>query len=583
VIGAMLGHVLNETYKVKRLIGTGNMGAVYEVAHRRLDRRFALKILHASLAESSEAKKRFRREAQIACKVAHPHVVEVLDYNITADGLPYLVMELLEGESLQRRIDREERLSLAQTASILQQISSAVSFAHSHGIVHRDLKPANILLCERGGRDDYVKVLDFGISKVLGTLSHLTQVNTTMGTPHYMAPEQSGSTDLPVDRRADIYAIGATTYEMLTGKPPFSGSTLPEVIYKVMCQVPTPLQDHRPDLSAEVGSVVQKALQKRPEERYQSMAELWQAFGQAVGNIDEMAIEGSNPVVEVEPADAPATGPLLPLERDNDESVAHEPTRELGNPATPRSAAPVGEPSSPSRPLALVVIAALALASVGAALAVGLTRRGRDPSASPPQPGTRALSPAEDASRARAAPDAAPATDLRIELPPVHTEERVRMRVRHLSAYSVPPGAQVFVDGKRVGETPLEDAPLPARAAVVVLTKSGFRRWSRKIPPRPGRTTLNVTLVALPEKRADRGARRKRPRAMLQVMTVSGGSAMWANVYLDGKKIGQSPLSLSVQAGTHLLEVKRKGFRSSKKKVRLLPGRRKTVSLELSR
>jgi serine/threonine protein kinase len=236
----LVGTTLQETYRLERLVGEGGMGAVYEASHRRLARRFAVKVLYPNVAAVAETMERFRREALVTSGLGHKHILEVIDFNSTSDGMPYIVMELLVGEDLSRRIQRSGPLLLAEALAIVGQVASAMEAAHQAGVVHRDLKPQNIFLCQRDGRDDFVKVVDFGISKVLGATSGLTGTNTLIGTPYYMAPEQAQHKAGAADHRADIYALGVILYEMLSGAPPFTGDSLSAVLYKVV-HSPTPL------------------------------------------------------------------------------------------------------------------------------------------------------------------------------------------------------------------------------------------------------------------------------------------------------------------------------------------------------
>ncbi|MDY0004550.1 MAG: serine/threonine-protein kinase, partial [Polyangia bacterium] len=219
----LLEVTLGGAYTVRSRIGTGGMGSVYLAEHVRLPKSFAVKVLNDSVDPGSELYHRFRREAEVCSRLKHEHIVEVVDFNITESGRPYIVMELLEGEDLATRLERQGPFSLEQTARILGQVASALGEAHEQGVVHRDMKPQNIFLCRRRHQDDYVKLVDFGISKIQGAGSVLTQTNSLMGTPFYMSPEQTGAGDGKVDHRTDIYALGVIAYQMLTGDVPFRG------------------------------------------------------------------------------------------------------------------------------------------------------------------------------------------------------------------------------------------------------------------------------------------------------------------------------------------------------------------------
>jgi len=278
----LIGQVLHDTYRIERLIGEGGMGAVYEAAHLRLVRRFAIKVLFPAVAAHPEALTRFRREAEITSALGHPHIVDVTDFYNMPDGTPYLVMELLDGEDLAGRLQRGPRLELREVASMLRQAASGLQAAHQQGIVHRDLKPSNIFLCRRGERDNFVKIVDFGISKVLSSQSAMTKTHAMMGTPFYMAPEQAEQRAAEVDVRTDVYAMGTILYEMLAGRPPFLADSIPSLLYLIVHKDPPSIRSVRADVPEAVEHVIQKAMRKLPGERYGSIGEVWRDFASAL-------------------------------------------------------------------------------------------------------------------------------------------------------------------------------------------------------------------------------------------------------------------------------------------------------------
>ena len=278
----VIGQILKDTYRIERLLGEGGMGSVYEASHLRLARRFAVKVLLPGLAAHPEVLARFQREAQVTGRLGHPHIVEVIDFDRTPRGEPYLVVELLEGENLADRLRRVGRMDLTQAASILRQAAAALQAAHQQGVVHRDLKPQNLFLCRRGARDDFVKVVDFGISKVLGAASDLTRTQSIIGTPVYMSPEQADQRGSAVDARTDVYAMGVILFEMLTGEVPFSASSIPQLLYKIVYHQPPALRSLRPDLPDRLEQVMSRVLAKPREDRFGSMLELWEAFRAAI-------------------------------------------------------------------------------------------------------------------------------------------------------------------------------------------------------------------------------------------------------------------------------------------------------------
>src|SRR6187401_2004204 len=223
------GDLIDDKYRIVRLIGEGGMGAVYEGENTRIRRRVAIKVLHGNVAGMADAVARFEREAQAAGRIGSEHIVEVLDLGALPDGDRYLVMEYLDGDGLGTRIKNRTHLTPAELCPIAFQLMEGLAAAHGAGIIHRDLKPDNVfLLRSRHGKQDFVKLLDFGISK-FSALSgdsgfSMTRTGAVMGTPYYMAPEQAkGSREL--DHRVDIYATGVILYEALTGQVPFNADT----------------------------------------------------------------------------------------------------------------------------------------------------------------------------------------------------------------------------------------------------------------------------------------------------------------------------------------------------------------------
>ena len=267
----LMGQILGDQYCIKRKIAEGGMGVVFEAEHVRLTKkRFAVKILHPSIKEDKEVYVRFRREAEIATELGHRNIVDVLDFNETEDGQPYMVMEYLEGEDLAGVYAREGRLSHDQVIGIMECVASALGAAHAKGIVHRDMKPENIFVARDSEGDILIKVLDFGISKIKHSKSVVTQDHSVMGTPFYMSPEQAIGNVKEIDHRTDIFALGTICYQALAGKVPFDAPTLPGVIYKI-CHEPHPkIAEQVEDLPQEVEEVLNRALAKDMDDRYNS-------------------------------------------------------------------------------------------------------------------------------------------------------------------------------------------------------------------------------------------------------------------------------------------------------------------------
>ncbi len=259
------GLIVAGTYELVALVGRGGMGAVWSARHRRLPgRQVAIKVLLD--AHAPEAVERFRREAEVASRIGHPNIIEVLDFDVLPSGEPFLVLELLGGEDLGQRLARGP-IPLDEALVIARQIGSALTAAHRADVVHRDLKPANVFLCptDAGGELGLrVKVLDFGISKVRSAPA-LTQHDALVGTPQYMAPEQAAGRNHEIDARTDEFALAAIVYEMLTARPVFTGATLAEVVTKIVIEPAPSLPDSVP---AAVRDAVARGLSKRRDERF---------------------------------------------------------------------------------------------------------------------------------------------------------------------------------------------------------------------------------------------------------------------------------------------------------------------------
>jgi len=268
--GLRPGIIVAETYEITRLLGQGGMGAVWEAKHLRLPgKRVVIKVLLFSATDATVLA-RFRREAEIGSRLGHPNIVQVLDFNTLPDGTPYIVLELLQGESLASRLLRGP-LPLEQVKAIVTQVGSALAAAHRDGIVHRDLKPDNVFLCptDLGGEvRDVVKVLDFGISKIRGAKTVLTQDAALLGTPQYMAPEQATGRNDEIDMRTDVFAFGAMTFEMLAGKAPFTGDTLAAVIHAIVYTPTPPLATLAKETPPAIVAAVERAMEKNRDARF---------------------------------------------------------------------------------------------------------------------------------------------------------------------------------------------------------------------------------------------------------------------------------------------------------------------------
>jgi serine/threonine protein kinase len=297
-----VGDVVAGKYRIERALGAGGMGVVVAAMHLDLDQRVAIKFLRPEALANPEAVARFSREAKASARIRGEHVARTLDVARLEDGTPYMVIEYLDGYDLASRLSRKGPLPIDRAVEFVLQACEAIAEAHVLGIVHRDLKPANLYVIRRPDGSASVKVLDFGISKLAprpGSVPDgaLTSTSSLMGSPLYMAPEQMHSAR-KVDHRSDIWALGVTLYELLAGKPPFDGDTVPELCAMVLTKSAPSLATVRPDVPPEIVTVVDRCLVKDPGGRYQNVAELawalaagghrkWKAAAERVSRIAE--------------------------------------------------------------------------------------------------------------------------------------------------------------------------------------------------------------------------------------------------------------------------------------------------------
>ena len=275
------GMVIGGRYRVVRALGQGGMGAVYEAEHVDIEKRVALKVLHPTFAKEPLLRERFLREARAAARIGHPNVVDITDFGTTDSGVVFIVMELLEGRDLAEMLGAHTAIPWGEALPLLRQICGALAAAHALGIVHRDVKPENVFLVPRPDGTRRVKLVDFGIAKLLHDRNQpkLTAVGEVHGTPGYIAPEQiTGAT---VDRRADVYAVGVMAYRMVTGGLPFAGDNIMQVLTRQLQETPAPPSEAARDpssLPAGVDEVLLRAIARQPGDRFDSMDELASAL-----------------------------------------------------------------------------------------------------------------------------------------------------------------------------------------------------------------------------------------------------------------------------------------------------------------
>ena len=359
-------------YAIVRVLGRGGMGVVYEAMHQRLRQRVAIKTLRPRLMTTAAPIARFEREARTVSQLKSPNVVRVLDVDTLPSGVPYIVMEYLDGHDLAHELKARGRLPIGEAAAIVIEVCKVMSEAHEAGIVHRDLKPSNIFLSlsERGDRERRtVKVLDFGISKIADDAeASVTATEATIGTPMYMSPEQVRSSK-HVDARTDVWALGVILYELLAGGTPFQGSPSAVAAAIVTDEVPKP-STFRAEIPAPLDALILRALERDPKARVQTVDELSAAlspFAQA------------GPLRVVRDFDRVSIGP------ESGRSLRGDETTRLDRPALPQSnaqtltattdfreAAPVTSTAPPRRRSLIVVAAVFAVASGGIFLAARL-------------------------------------------------------------------------------------------------------------------------------------------------------------------------------------------------------------------
>ena len=431
----IIGTTLAGRYLVKRQIGQGGMGAVYEATHTLIGKRVAVKVLLEKYAEREAIVARLKKEAQLASSIGNEHIIDINDIGNTDDGRTFVVMEYLDGESLAECLAREHELPEQRTLRIASQAASALGAAHAEGIVHRDIKPENLFLLKRKELD-FVKVVDFGISKSLRATGEqeeaqrLTQTGMVLGTPLYMSPEQArGDEDL--DHRVDIYALGVIMYEAIAGRVPFAGTNYLSVISQVLNEDPQPLREIRPDVSEELEAIIAKAMMKDRTQRY-------------------------------EDADAMLTDITSVLE---DPTHSTERARITG----PRKRFAQKSKGLPRTALAVGVIG-IAIALV--MLAVVLLMNSNEPRAKQ-QALNNALPPVTDAAIAPSAPDAAPLAPVTPPAPKIT-----------LMIETEPPGAIIYRDEELIGPSP-QALPLIQRDRLVKITATldGYNNATTQINP----------------------------------------------------------------------------------------------------
>ena len=401
-LDTLVGTILEQKYEITRKLGQGGMGAVYEATHKLIGKRVAVKVLLDKYAQKDQIVARLQQEARLASSIGHANIIDITDIGQTKDGRMFVVMEFLDGESLGALIARSGRLEQQRAMRIARQIASALGAAHKKGIVHRDVKPENVFLLTRNDQD-YVKVVDFGISKSLrpedGSDSpRLTQTGMVLGTPLYMSPEQARG-DEQLDHRIDIYALGVIMYEMVTGEVPHRGANYLNVLSQVLSEEPVPPSQVNKEISPDLEAVIEKALEKDRDHRYQTMEELAADLEALMS--DSMASTGAR---------------ITANRRKRKAHAARTPLRYV------------------------MWVAGIAVIVAAVAVTVKMVMGGGGGEKSPGVAAAPGI--AADAGTAKVSADAGPTKD--------------STRIAHIRIESRPPGVEVFDGGRLLGTTPVD-------------------------------------------------------------------------------------------------------------------------------
>jgi eukaryotic-like serine/threonine-protein kinase len=446
-MGQLVGSILDGKYELIKLLGEGGMGAVYEATHLLIGRRLAVKFLHVQYATNQEVITRFQREAQAASKIQHEHIIEVTDMGATADKTPYIVMEYLEGRDIKALLGEVGPLPPRRASHIMLQALSGLQAAHDVEIIHRDLKPENIYVINKSGNPDYVKLLDFGISKFRSLegegVKGLTQTGTVLGTPYYMSPEQARG-DQNISTRSDIYAMGVILYQMLSGQLPFDAPNYNALLIKILTEEPPDLLTLNPDIPVEMVDAVRKAMSRNPADRFQDCVEFQQVLRPfapgSFGTMDQHLSMASRTAIQ-----AALSKTQTPLE------TVH------------------GKAAAPGGNRKIAIIAGAAVAAVGIVLAVLFAAGVFGAKAPPPVPVPVPVAVAAQP----VAPVAKPAEPPSAPKPATETV--------HLRVAATPAEAAVKIDGT-AGKNPF-DGPVVKDGAVhtVEISAAGFETQTAQV------------------------------------------------------------------------------------------------------
>ncbi|HEX6277135.1 MAG TPA: serine/threonine-protein kinase [Polyangiaceae bacterium] len=582
------GDVVLGKYAIERVLGEGGMGFVVAARHLELGERVALKFLLPEAAKLPEACLRFVREARAAARVKGEHVARVLDVGTRDDGMPFIVMEYLEGQDLGRLVETHGPLAVTDAVHYVLQACEAVAQAHAVGIVHRDLKPANLFLTTSTDGSPLVKVLDFGISKTTSVFTQtlspdLTTVNASVGTPQYMSPEQARDAG-KVDVRTDVWGLGTILFELLSARPAFYGEDLPAIVMMIATEEPPELDALRRDVPVALAAVVRRCLKKNRDERFANVAELARAlepFGTAeargsVARVARILGHDSVPPTTVEtPASVPAkrggsAGFVLAAatiavlgagawsQRSSLSAVVST------APARPPAHAPAARPKPPDSPPpgANATPALAPAAALPTAVASGRSEAPREPG--------------EVAS-------IAPTTK---EAPP---SERTRAPVRPRGFDATKAATELFAAAERAYGCTKPGAPSGAGRAKVTFAPNGtVSRVSFSAPFANGaseaclRDAFRASRVPAFDGEARSLEQRFRVVSPAEPGTLTFHANVPAHVTFDGRSLGPTPQSVTASAGNHTVVFVHPELGQKEHAVNLSPGQEKTIRATFS-
>lgn len=466
----LVGTTLADRYEILEVIGGGGMGLVYKARHKLMNRIVAIKMLHKHMISSKDTLKRFQLEAQAASCLSLPNILTVYDFGLTNEGQPYMVMDYLEGTSLADVLEEEHHVVPDRAVNIFIQACAGLAHAHQKGVLHRDIKPSNIMLVNFGDQADFVKIVDFGIAKLLNQgVGELTKTGEVYGSPSYMSPEQCRGKE--TDARSDIYSMGCVMYRTLSGRPLFSGDDIIELLFKQVSEPPAPF-DADLNIPSELEAVIFKALAKDAGDRYQTMGEFKEALEKYVDKRSGKAVP--TPTVE---------GPMPLWKRHGEAATTPAATAS----STSNSAVGAGTNGAPS-------------ASAAAAAATGKSKPASStpaPSAppvvsEPPGPvfeATRHKDPKSRPSEPPSAPASAPAAAARDE-PPVRSGAS-RSSSQTISAPDTKHGASSHLR-KKMADSNKVLLITVAAVSVVVLCVVGFLVYKNSQSGLPQQTTATT-------------------------------------------------------------------------------------------